>query len=71
MQNKALVIYEKNLGKDHPETAMTYTYTGNVMYSKGDHEGALVMKNKALAIREKNLGKDPLPLPSLTITLGV
>ena len=55
---KALVIREKVLGADHPDTATTYNNIGLVYYSLGDYEKALEWYEKALAIQEKVLGAD-------------
>ena len=55
---KALEIYEKVLGKEHPDTAMTYNNLANVYDDQGNYEAALEYYGKALEIREKVLGKE-------------
>ena len=55
---KALNIYEKVLGKDHPDTASSYNDIGTVYNAIGDYPKALEFRTKALNIREKVLGKD-------------
>ena len=55
---KALNIYEKVLGKDHPYTATSYNHVGLVYSDMGDYPKALEFYTKALDIREKVLGKD-------------
>ena len=53
---KALNIYEKVLGKDHPYTATSYNNIGYVYSDMGDYPKALEFYTKALDIREKALG---------------
>ncbi|HCC34355.1 MAG TPA: hypothetical protein DEQ02_01470, partial [Ruminococcaceae bacterium] len=55
---KALVICEKVLGKEHPYTATSYGGIAGVYDSMGDYPKALEGYEKALAIREKVLGKE-------------
>ena len=55
---KALAIYEKVLGMEHPFTATSYNNIGIVCDHKGDYEKALKYHLKALAIREKVLCKE-------------
>ena len=55
---KALVIDEKTLGKDHPDTAQTYNNMANVFESKGEYEKALEYYGKALVIFQLRLGED-------------
>ena len=55
---KALNIQEKILGKDHPDTALSYNNIGSVYNRMGDYTKALEFYTKALNIREKVLGKD-------------
>jgi len=56
MCNKALAICEKVLGKEHPDTAASYSNTGLVMLAMmGDNVGALEMCNKGLVIHLKVL----------------
>ena len=55
---KALDIYEKVLGKEHPDTAATYNNIAGVYDSQGDYPKALEWYQKALAIDEKVSGKE-------------
>ena len=55
---KALVIEEKVLGKEHPATAATYNNIAWVYDGQGDYPKALEWYQKALAIKEKVLGKE-------------
>ena len=55
---KALVIIEKALDKDHPDTAASYNNIGSVYSDMGDYPKALEFYTKALDIQEKVLGKD-------------
>ena len=57
---KALDIYEKVLGKEHPYTAVSYNNIASVHHRQGDYSKALELHQKALNIREKVLGtEDP------------
>jgi len=58
MCNKGRAIREKVLGKEHPDTAASYSSIGLVMLAMGDYAGALEMCSKGLAIHLKVLGKD-------------
>ena len=51
-------IEEKVLGKDHPDTALSYNNIGSIYSDMGDYPKALEFYTKALSIREKVLGKD-------------
>ncbi|MEA5425359.1 tetratricopeptide repeat protein [Arcicella lustrica] len=55
---KALLIEEKVLGKENPETAITYNNLGLVHNHKGDYAIALNYHKKALEIQEKLLDKE-------------
>jgi tetratricopeptide (TPR) repeat protein len=55
---KALAICEKVLGKEHPDTAITYNNIAAVYGRQGDASAALRWYEKALAINEKVLGKE-------------
>ena len=55
---KALVILEKVLGKEHPDTAAACNNIAVVYYNQGDYAKALEFNEKALAIRENTLGKE-------------
>ena len=56
--SELIKIRETTLGTDHPDTASSYNYIGNVYMNKGDHDHALEYYMKALEIREKTLGSD-------------
>jgi len=53
---KALAIREKVLGKEHPDTATTYSSIALVYYRQGNYPKAMEWNMKTLAIREKVLG---------------
>ena len=55
---KALNINEKVLGKDHPDTAVSYNNIGSAYSNMGNYPKALEFHTKALNINEKFLGKD-------------
>eukprot|EP00978_Attheya_sp_CCMP212_P024765 scaffold78425_cov26-Attheya_sp.AAC.1 len=55
---KCLAIREVALGKNHPDTALSYNNIGGALNSKGDLDAALVEFRKCLAIREVALGKN-------------
>ena len=57
---KALVIYLKELGPDHPRVATSYNGIGLVYNNKGEYDKALEYYQKALAISLKKLGVDHL-----------
>ena len=58
LYKKVLAIFEKVLGKKHPNTAVTYHNMANVYKEQGDYKNALKWYKKALAIKEKVLGKE-------------
>ena len=58
---KALVIREKVLGKEHPDTATTYDNMAGVYEDQGNYEKALEYYEKALVIQEEVLGDEHLP----------
>ena len=62
---KALVIREKVLGKDHPDTATTFNNMALVYRAQGEYDKALEYYEKSREIQEKVLGKDH---PSTAIT---
>ncbi|MDR1705013.1 MAG: toll/interleukin-1 receptor domain-containing protein [Clostridiales bacterium] len=58
LYNKALVVKEKALGKEHPSTATTYNNIALVYDNQGDYRAALEWHEKARAIYEKVLGNE-------------
>ena len=54
--HKALEIRERLLGKEHPDTADTYSAIGGAYEGRGDYEIAKEWYHKALEIRELALG---------------
>ena len=56
--HKDLKISEKVLGKDHPDTAITYGNIAGMYYNQGDYPKALKEYKKVLKIHEKVLGID-------------
>ena len=55
---KALVISERVLGTEHPDTAATYNNMALVFRAQGEYEKALEYYGKALTIRERVLGTE-------------
>jgi len=55
---KALLIREKVLGREHPDTATTYNNIAGVYKSQGEYGKALEWFQKALQICEKVLGRE-------------
>jgi len=53
---KALEIYEKVFGTEHPDTAKSYNYIGLLYNNQGNYDKALEYYMKALEIREKLFG---------------
>jgi len=56
--HKSLEIYERVLGVDHPNTAITYNNIAGVYKDQGDYPKALKWFHKSLAICEKILGPE-------------
>ncbi|QNU68298.1 tetratricopeptide repeat protein [Ruminiclostridium herbifermentans] len=56
--NKDLAIFEKVLGKEHPDTATTYNNIAGVYEAQGEYGKAIEWYQKALYICEKVLGKE-------------
>ena len=63
--NKAIVICEKILGKDHLTTAKTYHNIAGICHNQGMYNEALEFYDLALEIRERVLGKND---PTTAIT---
>ena len=55
---KALRIWERVLGTDHPDTATTYNNIGEVYRAQGDYASALEWYQKALRVKERILDTD-------------
>jgi tetratricopeptide (TPR) repeat protein len=55
---KSLVIWERVLGTEHPDTAASYNNIGCTYNSMGDYPKALEYHLKALAIRERVFGTE-------------
>ena len=55
---RALAIYEKTLGPDHPDTARSLNNLGFLLQAMGDLAAARPFYERALAIYEKALGPD-------------
>jgi tetratricopeptide (TPR) repeat protein len=58
LNERALAIFEKTLGPEHPETAASVNHLAALLYRQGDIAGALPLFERALAIREKVLGPE-------------
>ena len=50
---KALASAEKNFGKDHPNTAVSYSNLATVLCNLGDYERALSFSKKSVEIFKK------------------
>lgn len=55
---RALAVFEKVLGGDHPDTAATMNSPGEILISQGTSERARSYLKHALAIFEARLGPD-------------
>src|SRR5204863_258971 len=53
---RALAIFEKALGSDHPSVATGLNNLAELYRNQGNYEAALRLQQRALAIREKALG---------------
>jgi tetratricopeptide (TPR) repeat protein len=58
LYRKALLIREKVLGLDHPDTAQSYNNVASCLQAQGKAAEALPLFRKALLIQEKVLGLD-------------
>jgi Tfp pilus assembly protein PilF len=58
LSERALAIYEKTLGPDHPNTASTLNNLGGLLEEQGDLAGARPYFERAVAICERTLGPD-------------
>ena len=56
LQERALAIYEKTVGPDHSETAVSLLWIGDTYSKMGHYAKALPLQERALAICEKALG---------------
>jgi len=70
IHNKVLLIREKILGLQHPNTAASYNNIGNVYRNSGDYNKALEYYNKALEIYEKVLGLQHLDTATAYNNIG-
>ena len=60
MFERALAIWERVLGPDHPDTAVSLNNLGGLLYSsRGSTRRARPLYERALAIRERVLGPGP------------
>jgi hypothetical protein len=55
---RALVIREKALGPEHPDTAVSLNNIGRMLQDRGDLTGARPLLERALAITEEALGSE-------------
>ena len=58
MHNKALALFKKTLGAEHPLVAMSYNNLGATYYKQGKYQEAEKYFKDALAIRERLLGEN-------------
>ena len=55
---RALIIREKVLGPEHPDTAASLSNLAKLLREQGDFAGARPLLERALSIREKVLGPE-------------
>ncbi|MCA9996928.1 MAG: tetratricopeptide repeat protein [Anaerolineales bacterium] len=67
---RALAIYEKVLGGEHPDTATSLNNLGVLLQAMGDYTGAKLCYERALAICEKVLGGEHPDTASSLNNLG-
>jgi tetratricopeptide (TPR) repeat protein len=53
-----MILNERNLGKDHPNTITSYSNLANVLSVLGDFHEAKKLLEKAIISDEENFGKD-------------
>jgi len=58
LHQRALAIYEKVLGPDHPSTATSLNNLALLYHNQGHYDEAEPLYQRALAIREKAMGPD-------------
>ena len=58
LYERSLAIWEKALGKDHPDVANSLNNLAALYYAQGKYEQAEPLYERSLAIDEKALGKD-------------
>ena len=58
MYKRALAIYEKTFGAEHPEVATSLSNLGELYRLQGRYTEAEPMAKRALDLREKALGPD-------------
>ena len=68
---RALRIFEKHYGKDHPRTATILANLGNIWGQLGDYEKKKDLLTRALEIFEKHYGKDHPEIGTTLANLGV
>jgi tetratricopeptide (TPR) repeat protein len=67
LYERALAIWEKVHGKEHPDVATSLNNLAGLSYAQGDYEQAKPLFERALAIREKVFGKEH---PSVGVSYG-
>jgi pentatricopeptide repeat protein len=58
LYHKALAIFKKELGENHPDTAISYNNLASNLGDQGRYEEAEPLYHKALAIRQQTLGEN-------------
>jgi tetratricopeptide (TPR) repeat protein len=58
LYERALAIFERVLGPEHPTTALGLNNLALLLKEQGDYKGAQPLYERALAIREQVLGPD-------------
>jgi CHAT domain-containing protein/tetratricopeptide (TPR) repeat protein len=67
---RAIAIYEKTLGTDHPSLAGVFNNLANLYKARGDYERAGSLYRRALIIREKSLGADHFDVANSLVNLS-
>jgi len=70
LYERALAIFEKHLGQNHPNVATLVNNLGEVYISLGDYAKARELCERALAIFEKHLGQNHPNVAMLVNNLG-
>ena len=58
LYRRSLAIWEKQLGRDHPDVATSLNNLADLYQAMGRYAEAEPLYRRSLAIREKQLGRD-------------
>jgi tetratricopeptide (TPR) repeat protein len=70
LYQRALAIFEKVLGPDHPEVALVLNNLGKLYHTQGNYAKAERFYKRSLAIMEEALGPDHLDVASCLKNFG-